>query len=61
MSAERDREWIIAVLSARYANPQATDNAVDGAARAAMHEAAQAAQAGTLGQLRRDLERSLEP
>lgn len=61
MSAERNREWVIAILAARYANPQATGHAIDGAARAAMADAAQATQAGVLGTLKRELERSLEP
>lgn len=60
MSAERDREWVTAVLAAKFANPQATSQAIDSAAAAAMHETAMVANAGRLGTLRMDLERELE-
>lgn len=61
MSHERDREWVTAILAAKYANPQATTRAIDSAATAAMHDVAMAANEGRFGMLQRELQKELEP
>ena len=61
MSHQKDREWVTAVLAAKYANPQATQQAIDSAASAAMHDVAMAANEGKFGKLQRELQKELEP